>query len=126
MATIERPSYAERCSREATRSVIFLLQVRRFVLTGGLPSDMEHDGDGGVRHSTERDEDGDPKQVTLAYLHREYGSEYVIEQWNTERVFLSREEADDWAKRRAYRWSDGYRVYGVPCEGELAELIKNT
>lgn len=121
MATIP---FAERCSREATRDVVFLLQVRRLYWNGQLPIGFYYN-DSSVYREEDRDNE-DQSPVSLATLHEEYGSEYVFECWTTERVFLSREEGEAWAEARAYRWEDGYRIYGMPSEGELAELIRNT
>ncbi len=49
---------------------------------------------------------------------------YVTEQWKIERVFLSRKEATDWAAARHYNYPDGWDVYCIPCEGQLAALLK--
>lgn len=37
-------------------------------------------------------------------------------------VFFTREEAEDWAKRRAERWHR-WRVYCVAAEGSLAKIL---
>lgn len=44
--------------------------------------------------------------------------------WHTETVFLTREEAERFANCRSYRWPK-WRVYCVPCEGELADILNN-
>lgn len=39
-------------------------------------------------------------------------------------VWLSREEAESFAKRHEYRWPHGWQVYGIPANGKLADLIR--
>lgn len=46
-------------------------------------------------------------------------------QWFVDSVWLSREEAEDFAKRHEYRWAV-WEVYGTCANGELVELIKGT
>ena len=113
MSTIERKPFAERCSDECTRDVIFLFQRRRWNL-----HDYDH---------PERD-----VLIPMEKIHAE-GWEFgdwdhpcVTESWHTEGVYLTREEATAYGKRRDYNFADGWRVYGVCAEGELVELIKNT
>jgi len=48
------------------------------------------------------------------------------EHWRTETVFLTNEEANDWGNRRPYAWGKknvGWRIFGVPCYGLMAELL---
>jgi hypothetical protein len=45
-------------------------------------------------------------------------------EWRTESVWLDRLEAEAWGKVKAHRWTDGWRVYGVCAEGDLAELLR--
>jgi hypothetical protein len=56
--------------------------------------------------------------------------ECANEVWYTECVFLTRKEATAWGERRPYEWGEqnkGWRIYGVPCYGLMAELLgKNT
>jgi predicted nucleic-acid-binding Zn-ribbon protein len=49
---------------------------------------------------------------------------FVYIEWKTESVFLTREEAEAFGKAREYRW-DKWKVYCVPCDGELATILKN-
>jgi hypothetical protein len=49
---------------------------------------------------------------------------FVYIEWKTESVFLTREEAEAFGKAREYRW-DKWKVYCVPCDGELAAILKN-
>ena len=46
--------------------------------------------------------------------------------WETERVFLTREEANAHGEARPYAWGnkgEGWRIYGVMCEGLMAEIL---
>lgn len=45
------------------------------------------------------------------------------QKWQTETVFLTREEGEAWAKRREYRWGE-WQIYCIPCEGALAALLR--
>lgn len=120
---IEIPSFAERCSRECTRDVVFLFQRRRYIFTGHLPDGLFYD-DGGVYRDEDRTND-DRSPLSIAQLHDEYGSDYVVETWHTEGVWLSREEAESFGRTKSYNYSDGWRVYGVPANGLLATLIRD-
>jgi len=44
----------------------------------------------------------------------------------TERVFLTQEEAKEYGKARPYAWgkeNEGWKIYGVPCDGLMAEIL---
>lgn len=45
-------------------------------------------------------------------------------EWRTESVWLDREEAEAFGKSKSYRWPDGWRVYGVCAEGDLAKMLR--
>lgn len=48
------------------------------------------------------------------------------EHWRTEGVFLTKNEAKEHGNSRTYAWgkyNHGWRVYGVPCRGLMAELL---
>ncbi len=47
---------------------------------------------------------------------------FVVIDWNTEHVFLTRDEAETFAKTKSHRW-DKWRVYCVPAEGQLARVL---
>jgi len=52
--------------------------------------------------------------------------EVKFEYWHTEKVFLTREEANDYGKSRPYAWGEkgkGWRIYGVQCDGMMVELL---
>lgn len=100
---------------EATRDPIFLFQTRYYELTSeGWPLGLDYDGDGYVL-------DGEPLEDQEV---RERFPDHFGEHWRTERVFFTRDEATSWAERRTYRWPDGWRVYCVCAEGDLAALLK--
>ena len=46
----------------------------------------------------------------------------AIEYWITDYVFLTREEAVEYGKARSYNYKK-WRVFCVPCIGELADLL---
>ena len=131
--TIERPDFSERCRRESTRDVVFLLQSRK-LNTVGCPDGWDFDDEGDFVQV--EDECGDPiengKTITQqeaweqSLLHGDYDVPCVIEEWHTEGVWLSREEANAYAEAHHYNYRHGFRVYGVASNGELAELIKTT
>jgi len=131
-----RPTFAERCYAESTRDVIFLFQRRKWNLHG-LP-DGYHTYDGGVYAGGEDPEGDDydhPERNVLISLETIYGEGWefgdwdhpcVTSEWITESVWLSREEATAYGNAKSYNFTDGWRVYGVCANGELAELIKGT
>lgn len=43
--------------------------------------------------------------------------------WDTEYVFFTREEAEEWGRNHAYRYKR-WRVFCVCAKGELAKLLK--
>lgn len=44
--------------------------------------------------------------------------------WHTQGVFLTREEGEVCGEQKSHHYPDGWRVYCVPAEGELVELLK--
>ena len=104
---------------EGTQDPIFLLQSRELVLID-LPSELEHGDDFQIVHRTETDEDGDPVPFSLADIRRDWGAECVAEGWRTERVFLTRAEAEAYGNGRHYEYPDGWRVWCASACGELA------
>lgn len=49
-----------------------------------------------------------------------------IKIWNTEAIFLTREEAKNYGESRPYAWGkykEGWRIYGVPAKGIMVNLI---
>jgi len=46
-------------------------------------------------------------------------------QWDTERVFFSRAEGEDFGRAHDYNYRTGWRVYCVPCDGQLATVLND-
>lgn len=130
------PTFRERCRKESTANVIFLLQLPYWIPTGFPYSDdgdYGHDGEGVLLGDT--DERGfwtprkDAEYLSDEELHDMETADGVpcaILTHRTERVFLSREEANEWARNNRHNLRDGYSVYGVPAMGRLAELLEGT
>lgn len=105
------PTIKERgdwCYHEATRDVIFILQSAR-----------KHwsEDDCRLKHMAEAEAEGNDD-------HEWEPCDTCWTEWRPEGVWLSRKEAEEYGEARAYRWKDGWRVYGLCAEGELAKLLK--
>lgn len=138
MPNIQLPalSFRERCAKEATANVIFLLQVPDYIMIGYPYSDDGeycHDGEGVILGDV--NEQGlwvareDAEYLTDKELMEMTTCDDVpclLKRWRTSNVFLSREEAEEWAQANAHNLRDGYQVYGVCAVGALAELLKET
>ena len=116
--------FLQRCQAEATANVVFLFQ-RRLWSVVGLPRGHAMDPDGDVFP------EGDPDAAPLSYaklakMDRPDGGPCAVEKWHTELVFLSREEAEQYGRDKDYNYRHGWRVYGVPACGELAEVLRAT
>lgn len=127
--------------REATRDPIFLFQSRSIAVLS-LPDGISTDGDSIMVERAEFLRDWHPSLLAifgdeieegvgwgrfaeaLVGIERPDGGVYAKEEWITERVFLTRDEGEAWARAREHRWARGWRVYCVPAEGALAELLK--
>ena len=53
----------------------------------------------------------------------EGGCSYCIETWNTESAWLTREEAESYAKGVEYNYPEGWGVYCVSAKGSLSTII---
>jgi hypothetical protein len=120
---------------ECTRDPIFLLQVGRRKWTQ-VPDGMGYDGDSMWVEDTSEvpdwmmpflAEDGtvDTTEGFWTFVENEdndNGWPFVVIDWNTEHVFLTRDEAETFAKTKSHRW-DKWRVYCVPAEGQLARVL---
>lgn len=121
-------------SDEATASPIFLFQRRRWIITG-CPEDYDFFDDGIV---AKVDDDGDPimtedgdyaetlnsKQLS-EHIYGNWDVPCAIETWETDCVFLTRQEAEEYGRVRSYNYRDGWRVYSVPCSGELVKALRD-
>jgi hypothetical protein len=53
-------------------------------------------------------------------------NEELVSFWQTERVFLTQDEAMRHGRSRPYAWGEfkqGWRIWGVPCDGIMAEIL---
>lgn len=123
---------------ECKRDPIFLFQNGRRQWTE-IPNGMSSDGDGlcvdefdllpdWIKPFVDEDEclsESDEFWSAAEQAEGEWGWPVVYIEWRTERVFLTREEAEAFGTATSYRY-DKWRVYCVPCEGRLAELLNET
>lgn len=111
----------ETAYRECTRNPVFLFQRKRYVLTGD-PIDRGYVWDG--EEWLDPDKPEGEREVSWATLEeRELAAHY----WETEGVWLSREEGNAYGKARAHNYPEGgWRVFCVPAEGELRALVDPT
>lgn len=117
---------------EATRDPIFLLQRRIYRGTGYVPFGYYYceqcEGtfnveDGGDEHRHRcGSEDFEPEPISA---EEAVESGCWIETWETVGVFLTREEGERYGEDTKHRYGDGWRVYCVCAEGELAALLKS-
>lgn len=131
MRVIRRPgegsmrTRSEAAAAEATRDPVFLFQSRRYVITESGRHAIEASAED--RGWLEDDELG-VCRLRGGELESVPGAELVeqgfaTEVWETEAVWLDREEAEDWGRTHAYRFPNGWRVYCVPAKGGLAEVL---
>lgn len=124
-----RPSFRERCEAESTRDVVFLFQWRKLFWSGVFPDGWSPDCDGHL--APDEDNHDDAYKSMLQCFNEDlqagdYDTPVVFGEWVTEGVYLSREEAEKHGNARHYNYPDGWRAYGIPSNGELAQLIKTT
>ena len=92
----------------ATRNCVWLFQIKQ------RGWNEEH----GCQCDVEYDEDGERTS--------KFPCKCFVDFWRTENVFLTRKEAEAWGESRPYEWgkqNEGWRVYGVPCCGKMAEIL---
>lgn len=124
-------NHSERCYAESTRDVIFLLQGRRRIFfrepTGYTrDSDSDYcwrktDDDGKIIESEEIVSDDDAAEAD---------PECFVTVWDTESVWLDRDEAEAHGEAHSYHYDNprknvGWRVYGMPSYGDLAKLLQS-
>lgn len=122
---------------ECTRDPIFLLQVGVRQWTQ-IPDGLETDGDGIWVNDISLvddwilphlDSDRTGVDTTAAFWadaekqQNDHGWPFVYVVWLPEGVFLTRDEGENYAKARSYRW-ELWKVYCLPCEGELARILR--
>lgn len=132
-------NFKERCKKECTRDAIFLFQ-RKVINWHHIPDGWQYsddilymikeDAEFATEDEIELFRDFSQPQVSLKEMAEritDYDNwEYVTEHWETESVFLTREEGENYGNAKHYNYPNGWRVYCVCAEGKLAELIKNT
>jgi hypothetical protein len=130
--TIPRKTFRERSADEATRDVIFLFQRRRWDVIAIPPGYESEDGLVSVNEDqfnpefdTYHGEQLSGEQLSKI-TQGEWDVPCALEHWDTEGVFLTRKEGETYGENRAYNYPDGWRVYGVPAEGELAQFLRIT
>ncbi len=131
------PRRGDVCGPEATRDAIFLFQRRRLLWRSedSLP-DGYHYGDDGYLW---RDDDFFEERPWAKEKESEYPEEWscrsfleadqnsddsVVISWETESVWFTRQEGEEYGKNRAYNYPDGWRVYCVNANGDLAKILK--
>lgn len=115
-------THSERCYKECTRDVIFLLQVRQSHWTEKVPEDC-HYSDSLIF----RDDDKEHENPLSADEVHEIDPDCVILSWYTDSVWLDRDEAEAYAESRSYNYGKkgkGWQVYGVCADGELAKMLR--
>ena len=125
-------------NHDGTRDPIFLLQGLRYTVFQ-LPDGISADGEtyyvddldnvpDWVRELLDddrtyvEDEASFERQLCKEYFG-EYDTPCAIERWDVEGVYLTRDEAETFAKSHTYRYSRGWRVYCTPCDGALARIL---
>lgn len=103
--------------RECTRDPIFLFQVRRWRLLHE-PDGFLLDDEGDLVHVD------DPEGTPAPSVDDLLSMECAFAWWETESVWLTREEAEAYGKARHYNYTSGWRVYCVCAEGRLGELLR--
>ena len=122
---------------EGTRDPIFALQRKQIRVTeppdGWEWSDGEDGGfvwdewTGNVTPETDPDVDfeEDCKPFLSYKAAHARGGENCIEWWETERIFLTREEGTAWVQRQEYNYSGGWRIYCMCAEGQLTKVLSD-
>jgi hypothetical protein len=98
-------------NEEAMRNPIFLLQSRHIIVTNIDKYDYNSDAEAIM----------DDKGNILSNQDLLDRAD-AIEVWITESVWLTREEAEHYGQQKFYRYPDGWQVYCVNAEGELAKF----
>ena len=135
-------SFKERCREECTKNVIFLFQKRQLEwdfdnFYGAWEVDWDSEeseiflNEESLKYNLHpiynEDEEDLKQRKTLRECYDDSSfNHFVRESYITESVWLSREEAENWGKDHDYRFPHGWRVYGIPAEGELVKHIENT
>lgn len=118
--------------RTITRDVIFLLQARRIQLTIEAADDIEiSDGEDGFWKM-------DPDSEGMVLRNMDSGQEMTgkeaedfllehgraVEIWDDVEIYGTHDEAQDVGEATDHRYPSGWRVYGMPLGGKLAEALR--
>lgn len=109
---------SEIASEEITSNPIFLLQRRMVIPNQESLADYDSEGECLVHPDTKEPMDDD------ALLEHGWGFVYYI----TEKVFSTRKEGGEYGEANKHNLGEGrkgtdWRVYCIPCEGELAQIL---
>jgi len=66
------------------------------------------------------------KPEELEMMDNESRTPCAVETWRTDKVFLTRRAAEDHGAAIDYRHPEGWRVYCVCCDKELADVIRES
>jgi hypothetical protein len=105
---------------ESTQNPIWLFQTRH-VEVPDMISGVYYDDD--EECYCEPQWNGDGKPISDKEL---IDDGYAIEYWQTESVWISREEAEGWGEQHSYDYGkkdEEWRVYCVCAKGELAKIL---
>ena len=113
-------SRSDIASEEATRDPVFVFQRARLVITDASRADYCSDCDRLVDPGISHDCGNDASTLTNAAIV-EAGTGQI--EWDVVGVYATREEAEAHGRSRAYRYKGGWRVYCVPAEGALVDVL---
>ncbi len=104
---------------------IFLLQSKHIIIYPN--GQWEWDSDMGSYYDSLKGkpgEDGVGWQSGAEILA--FDSDYGFAYWLTESVWATREEAEQFGEKTKYRYCEGWKVYCVSADGQLAEMLKGS
>lgn len=113
------PRTREALEREMLRCAIFLFQRRILKLVDDKVDEWVAEGDAIL------DEDGqvcEPSGEPMPVQRMIDCGLYEIS-WETDRVFLTREDGEDWGRATDYNYPNGWRVWATIAEGDLVRVL---
>lgn len=118
-------NHCERCQAECNRDVMFLLQVKRWQLIGSPDDHFQVDGSVYPNDPCDSPALSWDELANMTICVGNADLPCAIFSWDTEGVWLDREEAESFAKSHEYNYRNGWQVYGIPANGQLAELLRS-
>lgn len=97
---------------DITRDPIFLFQRKKVIWTA----------DTGCHWDSDREcllDENDVEITDAQALERGL----AVETWETETVFLTREDGEEWGRAHAYNYPSGWRIYCVAAKGDLVHVL---